>query len=40
MYGYAPIDEQEEIVLRVAAGKVDRGEFTTWLQAHIVPLVD
>jgi death-on-curing protein len=32
----ADIDEQEQIVLRVAAGELSREEFTSWLQSHVV----
>jgi death-on-curing protein len=32
----APVDEQERIILRVASGKLERGEFTEWLRGHIV----
>lgn len=32
----APIDQQEQIVLQVAASQLDRDGFTAWLQAHIV----
>jgi death on curing protein len=31
----ASIDEQAEIILSVAAGKLDRDEFTAWLSSHI-----
>jgi death on curing protein len=31
----ASIDEQTAIVLSVAAGKLDRDEFTKWLSSHI-----
>jgi death-on-curing protein len=30
------VDEQESIVLQVAAGEMDREEFTTWLRTHVV----
>lgn len=32
----ASMDEQAEIVLGVASGKVERAEFTDWLQKHVV----
>jgi len=32
----ANVDEQTEIVLGVASGKIDRKTFTEWLQNHIV----
>ena len=31
----APVDEQERAILSVAAGEMDRVEFTEWLRAHI-----
>lgn len=31
----APVDEQEQIILRVASGESGRDEFTKWLRAHI-----
>ena len=31
----APIDEQEEVILRLAAGAIDRGAFTTWLSTRL-----
>ena len=31
----APVDEQEEIILRLAAGQMDRDSFTEWLRAHV-----
>ena len=33
----ADVDEQERIVLAVAAGTMKREEFTTWLQARLAP---
>ncbi len=33
----ASIDEQEQIILDVAAGQMDREEFTEWVRKHIVP---
>lgn len=34
----ASVDEQVEIILGVASGKIDRDAFTGWLQSHIVVL--
>ena len=34
----ASVDEQVEIVLGVASGKVDRQTFTDWLREHIIEL--
>jgi len=34
----ASVDEQVDIVLGVASGKIDRNAFTGWLQNHIVEL--
>jgi death-on-curing protein len=31
----AGVDEQEQVVLRLAAGAMRRDEFTAWLQAHL-----
>ncbi len=33
----ASVDEQEKIVLKVAAGEMDREAFTEWLRAHVIP---
>jgi death-on-curing protein len=33
----ATTDEQEEIILRLAAGELDRATFTNWLRSHISP---
>jgi len=30
------LDEQEKIILQLAAGDLDRNEFTEWLQKHII----
>lgn len=35
---HATVDEQEEIILQVAAGKIKREGFADWLRAHIEPL--
>jgi death-on-curing protein len=32
----APVDEQEEAVLNVAAGRWDRAEITTWLRRRVI----
>jgi len=34
----ANMDEQVEIILGVASGKVDRNTFTDWLKKHVVDL--
>ncbi|HXD10809.1 MAG TPA: type II toxin-antitoxin system death-on-curing family toxin [Anaerolineales bacterium] len=34
----AGVDEQVEIVIGVASGKIDRNMFTEWLRNHIVAL--
>ncbi|MDQ2687475.1 MAG: type II toxin-antitoxin system death-on-curing family toxin [Armatimonadota bacterium] len=39
--GYAlvgGVDEQEKVILSVAAGTLGRAEFTDWVQAHVQPL--
>jgi death-on-curing protein len=33
----ASVDEQEQVILAVAAGTLEREAFTSWLTAHIVP---
>lgn len=33
----APIDEQETVILQVAAGRLTAGDFTSWLQNHVTP---
>lgn len=33
----ATVDQQEKIILAVAAGEMDREPFTAWLRAHVVP---
>lgn len=33
----ANVDEQEAVILSIAAGDMDRPTFTTWLVEHIVP---
>jgi death on curing protein len=32
----APVDEQEQVILQLAAGEMEREEFTEWLRAHVV----
>ena len=32
----AAVDEQEHVMLQVAASEMDREEFTTWLRTHVV----
>lgn len=32
----ATVDEQEYMMLQVAASEIDREEFTTWLRPHVV----
>lgn len=34
----ASVDEQEAVILRVAAGQLDRLEFTQWVTTHCVPI--
>lgn len=31
----AGVDEQEQLILRLAAGDLERDEFTTWVQSHL-----
>lgn len=31
----ATVDAQAQVMLQVAAGELDREEFTTWLHAHM-----
>jgi death on curing protein len=33
----ASTDEQEAVILRLAAGEMARGEFTAWLQSCVIP---
>src|ERR1044072_7353980 len=33
----AAVQEQEEFVLRLAAGEIDRAELTEWIRSHVVP---
>ncbi len=32
----APVDEQEQIILQVAAGELQREEFTSWLRQRVI----
>ena len=32
----ADVEEQEHVILQVAASEIDRKEFTTWLRTHVV----
>jgi death-on-curing protein len=34
----APVDEQEQTILALAAGELDRAAFTEWVRSHAVPL--
>ncbi|MBW4607939.1 MAG: type II toxin-antitoxin system death-on-curing family toxin [Hassallia sp. WJT32-NPBG1] len=36
----AAVDEQEQVILQVASGKLGRDEFTEWLRSHIAPKPD
>ncbi|BAY91538.1 putative death-on-curing protein [Tolypothrix sp. PCC 7601] len=36
----ATVDEQEQVILQVAAGQLGRNEFTEWLRSHIVSIAD
>jgi death-on-curing protein len=39
LHGYeirAAVNEQEHVILQVAASEMEREECTTWLQAHVV----
>lgn len=33
----ASVDEQEQVILLVTAGKLGRSEFTKWVTAHMMP---
>jgi death-on-curing protein len=33
----APVDEQEQVILQVAAGEIRRDEFSEWVAAYIEP---
>ena len=32
---HASVDEQEQVILRLAAGEVSREAWTAWLEAHL-----
>jgi len=34
---HAMVEEQEDVILRVASGSVGRSEFTNWLRLHVRP---
>ena len=34
----APVDEQEELLLGLAAGRLERDQFAVWITDHIRPL--
>lgn len=34
----SPVDEQEFVFLQLAAGELNRDQFTEWVRGHIVPL--
>lgn len=36
----ASVDEQEDIILQLAAGQLERRAFTGWLHAHVVERTD
>ena len=36
----ASVDEQEQVILQLAAGELERNAFTEWLRAHIVERTD
>ena len=39
LHGYeirAAVDEQEHVILQVAASELDREEFAAWLRTHVV----
>jgi death on curing protein len=33
----AEVDEQERIILLLAAGEIRREEFTAWIRSHVIP---
>lgn len=35
----ASVDEQEQVILQVAAGEMKRKEFTEWLRGHVIAKV-
>jgi death-on-curing protein len=36
----ATIDDQEQVILDIAAGELDRERFTTWLNNHIIHITN
>jgi death-on-curing protein len=34
----SPLEEQEEVILKLAAGELSREAFTEWLESHIIEL--
>lgn len=36
----ATVDEQEEIIMRLAASLIGREEFTVWIETHIIEMKD
>ena len=34
-HGAAGVDEQEQVILRLAAGAMKRDDFVAWVQAHL-----
>jgi death-on-curing protein len=34
----APVDDQERLMLDLAAGRIERGHLTEWLRQHLKPL--
>jgi death-on-curing protein len=34
----ASLDEQERVMLDLAAGRIDRGQLADWLRQHLKPL--
>ena len=35
----APIDDQERLMLDLAAGRIERSHLADWLRQHLKPLV-
>lgn len=35
----APVDDQERLMLGLAAGRIERRHLTEWLRQHLKPLV-
>lgn len=35
----APVDQQERLMLDLAAGRIERSDLTDWLRQHLKPLV-